>query len=66
MEIQEKAQKINQKIEDQIEKNNIWQIGIEEWNWKQIKLIQKSQEQNSKNKNIKTKVEILTTKRAEL
>jgi hypothetical protein len=26
----------NQKNRDQIEKNNIWQIGIEGWNWKHI------------------------------
>jgi hypothetical protein len=40
----------NKKNMDQIEKNNIWQIIIEWWNWKQIKLLQNGQDKNLKSK----------------
>jgi hypothetical protein len=40
----------NKKNKDQIEKNNIWQIIIEWWNWKQIKFLQNGQDKNLKSK----------------
>jgi len=52
----------NQKNKDSIEKNNIWQIRIERWNWKQIKLLQNDQEQKSEVKRIRIEVKIPTTK----
>jgi len=33
----------NKKNKDQIWNNNIWQIEIEWWNWKQLKLLQNGQ-----------------------
>jgi len=42
---QQKGEK-NQNDEDQIKKNNIFQIGIEGWNWKQIKISQNDQNKN--------------------
>jgi len=39
----------NQNNKDQIEKKYTSQIKIEEWIWKQIKIIQKFQEKNIKN-----------------
>jgi hypothetical protein len=35
----------NPKNKDHIEKYNIWWIKIEWWNWKQIKILQKSRDQ---------------------
>jgi len=40
-------------------KNNKYQIDIEEWNWKQIKLLQEGQKQKLEIKRIRAKVEIL-------
>jgi hypothetical protein len=44
-------------------KNNKWQIKIEWWNWKQIKLLQKKEEQKSEIKITRVGVEISITKR---
>jgi len=41
-------------------------LGLKHENWKQIKLLQKNQDQKLKIKRIRTKVEILTTKRVKL
>jgi len=38
----------NQKNDDQIKNNNLSQIGIEGWNWKQIKILWKGQGQKLK------------------
>jgi hypothetical protein len=47
-------------------KNNISQIEIEWWNWKQIKALQNGQEQKFKIKTLRAKIEILITKRITL
>jgi len=65
-EIEKKNQfnkKTKKKKKDGIEKHNIWQIEIEGWNWKYIKLLQKCQEQKLKIKRIRTEIEIPTIKR---
>jgi hypothetical protein len=54
------------RIRTQLKKNNIWQIRIERWNWKQIKFLQKDQEQKSEVKRIRIEVEIPTTKMTNL
>jgi len=41
-------------------------LGLKHKNWKQIKLLQKNQDKKLKIKKIRTKVEILTTKRVKL
>ena len=56
---------IKKKIKDQIGKYDISQIEFEWWNWKQIKLLQKSKKIN-KLKRIRTKVELSIIKRTTL
>jgi len=58
--------KKNQKNKDQIWKNNISQIGMEQWNWKEIEILQKLQEKKLWIKRIRIKVEILINKRTTL
>ena len=49
-----------------LKKNNISQIRIERWNWKQIDILQKDQKQKLKIKRIRTEIEILINKEATL
>ena len=66
-EIEKKNQfKKNQKNKDKIWKNNISQIGMEQWNWKEIEILQKLQEKKLWIKRIRIKVEILINKRTTL
>jgi len=51
----------NQNNKDQIEKKYTSQIKIEEWIWKQIKIIQKFQEKILEIKRIKTKLKKIYT-----
>ena len=62
-----KMHKKNIKNKDQIEKkNSIFQIEIEWWNWKQIKVLQKDLKQNLENKRIRIEVKISINKRTTL
>ena len=53
-----KKNKTIKKMRTKLKKNNISQLEIKGWNWKQIKILQRDQEKKLKIKIIRTEVEI--------
>ena len=61
-----KKNKTIKKMRTKLKKNNISQLEIKGWNWKQIKILQRDQEKKLKIKIIRTEVEISIYKRTTL